>query len=135
MNRNQSAVAQKKHTWRQVTLSVRKNYNKRTKDLIPLKDGQPVYYQYLEGQQLRKGTAQSRKDEQPFIMEGDSGGVYQRNRVHIRQTCFQNALELDTPQNQTNETWLQTPDVPKGSEKSEDATPAASSFFFFFKFT
>ena len=56
-------------------------------------------------------------------MEGDTGGVYQRNRVHIRPTCVWNVPE---PQDQTSD-WQQSPGEPEGVGKSVNTTPAASS--------
>ena len=86
VNKKQSAVAQKRHTRRQQT--VRQSNNRRARDLVPLQTRQPVYYQHLEGQRWRKGTVQSQKNERSYIIEDDTGGVYQRNRVHIRPTCI-----------------------------------------------
>ena len=77
VNKKQSAMAQKRRTRRQQT--VRQSYNRRARDLVPLQTGQPVYYQHLEGQRWRKGTVQSQKNERSYIIEGDTGGVYQRN--------------------------------------------------------
>ena len=79
VKKKQSAMAQKSRTRRQQT--VRQSYNRRARDLVPLQTGQPVYYQHLEGQRWRKGTVQSQKNERSYVMEGDTGGVYQRNRL------------------------------------------------------
>ena len=98
VNKKQLAMAQKRRTRRQQT--VRQSYNRRARDLVPLHTGQPVYYQHLEGQRWRKGTVQSKKNERSYIIEGDTCGVYQRNRVHIRPTCIRNVSE---PQDQTSD--------------------------------
>ena len=76
VNKKQSAVAQKSHTRRQQT--VRQSNNRCARDMVPLQKGQPVFYQYLEGQRWRNGTVQSKKDEHSYIteLEGDTGGVY-----------------------------------------------------------
>ena len=57
---------------------------------------------------------QSKKNERSYVIEGDTGGVYRRNRVHIRPTCVRNVPE---PQNQASE----------GVGRSVDTKPAASS--------
>ena len=44
----------------------------------------------LGGTEVEKGTVQSQKNELSYIIESDTGGVYQRNRVHIRPTCIWN---------------------------------------------
>ena len=84
-----------------------------------------MYYQHLERQRWRKGTVQSQKDERSYITEGDTvtGGLYQRNRVHIRPTCIRNVPE---PRDQTSD-QQQNPEEPEGVGKSVDTTPAASS--------
>ena len=81
VNKKQSAVAQKRHTRRQQT--VRQSNNRCARDLVPLQTRQPVYYQHLEGQRWRKGTVQSQKNERSCIIEGDTGGVSQRNSAHL----------------------------------------------------
>jgi len=121
VNKKKSAMAQKRRTRRQQT--VRQSYNRRARDLVPLQTGQPVYQQHLEGQRWRKGTVQSQKNERSYIIEGDTGGVYQRNRVHIRPTCVRNVPE---PQDQMSD-WQQSPGEPEGVGKSVNTTPAASS--------
>ena len=94
VNKKKSAMAQKRRTRRQQT--VRQSYNRRARDLVPLQTGQPVYQQHLEGQRWRKGTVQSQKNERSYIIEGDTGGVYQRNRVHILPTCIRNVPDHRT---------------------------------------
>ena len=47
VSKQQSAMAQKRRTQRQ---TVRRNYNRRARDLVPLQTGQPVYYQHLKRQ-------------------------------------------------------------------------------------
>ena len=48
VNKTQSAMAQKMHTRKQQT--IRRSYNRRARDLVPLQTGQPVYYQHLKRQ-------------------------------------------------------------------------------------
>ena len=57
VNKKQSAMAQVIHTRKQQT--IRRSYNRRARDLVPLQTGQPVYYQDLEGQRWRKGPVKT----------------------------------------------------------------------------
>ena len=103
VGQRQTQKAIKKRRNRQKT--VKSSYDKRAKELIPLHAGQPVFFQHVPGQQWKKGVIRRRDDERSYTVEGDNGGVYERNRVHIRPTSIHSkpwadrALEplLDAP--------------------------------------
>jgi transposase InsO family protein len=92
VNKKQSAEAKKKRRRRRRT--VKKCYNKQAKDLTTLSAGQTVFFQHVPGQRWRKGTIRSRDGDREYIVEGDNGGVYQRNRVHMRPTSIKSTPTL-----------------------------------------
>jgi transposase InsO family protein len=92
VSKKQSAEAKKKRRRRRRT--VKKCYNKRAKDLTTLSAGQTVFFQHVPGQRWRKGTIRSRDGDREYIVEGDNGGVYQRNRVHMRPTSIKSTPTL-----------------------------------------
>ena len=77
----------------------------------------------MEGQQWRKGIVRNRKDERSYIVEGDRGGVYQRNRVHVPTTSVRSVPGVDSQQNETRD-MQQNPDVSERDEESLDVTPS-----------
>lgn len=103
--------------------SVRRTYNKRARDLKPLGAGQTVFYQHVPGQQWRKGKVVSRNDERSYTIEGDAGGVYRRNRVHIRPTCIQSSPIQDIPNIVTSDQprSVITPNQPRTPPVPSDA--------------
>lgn len=97
-------------------MTVKRSYDKRAKDLVPLCAGQPVFYQHLPGQQWKRGTVRSREGERSYIIQGDNGGVYQRNRVHMRPTCvpktpLRTTYVPDNPPQDTHPDLSQRPHV------------------------
>lgn len=64
--------------------SIKNSYNKQSEDLPPLQPRQPVYYRN-PGQTTgwNKGRIIESKDRR-YTIEGENGGIYQRNRVLLR---------------------------------------------------
>ena len=69
--------------------SVKKSHDRRAKDLTPLYVGQPVYFKHMDDSEWTKGEIQAKDKERSFTLKSDSGGVYRRNRVHIRSRTSQ----------------------------------------------
>lgn len=83
MVQSKETIAKKKAVRRK---SVKSHYDKHAKDMPTLVQGQPVFFQYKEGfrPNWEKGTVYHQQGERSYIIEGENGGHYQRNRVHIR---------------------------------------------------
>lgn len=103
--------------------SVKQSYDKGAKDLRSLKDGQFVYYKHREGQRWKKGTVSHEQSKRSYIIEGENGGIYRRNRAHIRpteirpetqveqnQTESQSVAERETAEQSTNSNISDLPD-------------------------
>ena len=112
-------------------LAVKRSYDKDARDLTRLASGQPVYYQHTEGKKCdwRKGTVRSEHSVRSYIIDG-SGGVYRRNRVHLRPTTLSapsertptTAVENNAHSLPTNtDKWTESQDTTKA-----DATQANS---------
>ena len=122
VSKKQSAKAKKKRRRRR--RAVKKCYNRRAKDLVSLSAGQTVFYQHIPGQQWKKGRIRSRDGDREYTVEGDNGGVYQRNRVHIRPTSIKSAPACDF-QSDCNALALAKPQppVPVGAEETREPGP------------
>ena len=70
--------------------SVKEYYDKQAHDLPPLKPNQSVYFCKSENEQWQKGRIVSSHGDRAYIVNSDAGGVYRRNRVHIRPTAIPN---------------------------------------------
>lgn len=77
-------VVEKKKARRQET--VKKHYDKRARDMPTLGKGQSVFFQHKEGygHNWKRGTVRDQHSERSYIVEGQDGGRYRRNRVHVR---------------------------------------------------
>ncbi|XP_066990462.1 uncharacterized protein [Macrobrachium rosenbergii] len=80
---NDNPVSQKRETWRE---SIKKYYDKTARDMTPLNEGQPVYYQNPDKKGWEKGSISHAQGNRSYIIEGKEGGIYRRNRIHIRPT-------------------------------------------------
>lgn len=80
---NDNSVSQKRETRRE---SIKKYYDKTARDMIPLNEGQPVYYQNPDKKGWEKGLISHAQGNRSYITEGKEGGIYRRNRIHIRPT-------------------------------------------------
>lgn len=80
---NDNPVSQKRETRRE---SIKKYYDKTARDMIPLNEGQPVYYQNPDKKGWEKGLISHAQGNRSYITEGKEGGIYRRNRIHIRPT-------------------------------------------------
>ena len=81
--RNKPKVTQRRNKRR---ATVKKYYDRTAKDLSQLKVGDLVYYIHSEGNKRdwRKGKITARYSDRSYLIEGDRGGVYRRNRKYIR---------------------------------------------------
>ena len=64
--------------------AVKEQYDKAAHNLVPLTPGQCVYYQNPEKPGWYRGTVMKECDGCSYIVEGMCGGVYRRNRIHLR---------------------------------------------------
>ena len=63
---------------------IKRYYDKTAHDLIPLRKGQKVFYQNPEKKLWLPGKIVKKLSSRSYLIEGNSGGVYKRNRVHLR---------------------------------------------------
>jgi len=60
-------------------------YNRNTKDLPPLQEGQTFRMKpFTQDKTWQKATVQQRLDERSYLVENKNGTVFRRNRVHLR---------------------------------------------------
>jgi len=64
--------------------AVTKSYNKHARDLPPLQRPQPVYYRNPNQPGWNKGRIVQTNGQRQYTVEGENGGIYRRNRVHLR---------------------------------------------------
>lgn len=77
--------------------SVKKAYDKNTRNLSQLEIGQSVYYQHSEGQQWKFGKVTGILGQRTYEVKGHDGGVYKRNRVHMRPTAVNEHIRDKSP--------------------------------------
>lgn len=111
VSKRQYEKAEKKRLSRRKT--VKNCYNKGAKDMTPLSPSQAVFYQHVPGQQWKRGTILKRNGERSYVVEGDNGGVYQRNRVHMRPTCRKIIPRMESPMaERAIQPWQTVPRLP-----------------------
>ena len=77
-------------------------YDKHSKDLRSLEEGDVVRMKPFHGQQWKKATVCKRLADRSYRVETSDGGAYARNRVHLRKTTEQptssaGSTHLDQP--------------------------------------
>ena len=76
-------------------------YDKHSKDLRSLEEGDVVRMKPFHGQQWKKATVCKRLADRSYRVETSDGGAYTRNRVHLRKTTEQptsaGSTHLDQP--------------------------------------
>ena len=111
--------------------AVTRAYNKRAKDLHPLETGQPIYYQNPEQSSWNRGRVTQRLGQRDYEIEGENGGQYRRNRVHLRPkaTAFTRDAgdELDLPMVDANEQTIPDKTVPEPDQATHGNPGATSS--------
>ena len=65
---------------------VKQNHDKAAKDLPTIKIKQSVFFKHHNGGRWQKGICIDRVGKRSYMIEGVNGGLYRRNRVHIRPT-------------------------------------------------
>ena len=63
---------------------IKTHYDKRAKDMPALASNQPVYYQNPEKTKWEPGVVREKISERSYTIEGENGGMYVRNRLHLR---------------------------------------------------
>ncbi|KAL8567032.1 hypothetical protein ACOMHN_027461 [Nucella lapillus] len=98
--------------------AVKRSYDKQAKDLVPIRVGHPVFYRNTPGRPWKKGRVRSRDGEREYTIEGDNGGVYQRNRRFLRPTqIFNPDQQTPTPNPKTPMTHYPTPTLANSSRR------------------
>lgn len=116
---------------------VKNNYDKRTRDMTQLSADQPVWYQNPEDTKWHPGVVRNQLNERSYTIEGENGGVYRRNRVHLRpkttpfeqrNTCNNDDESCDDTEipTATPEVPTETPEVSTTTQNS-DVTPHSQS--------
>ena len=79
--------------------TVKKFYDKNARDLPDLKENQPVFFKKNPKGKWEKGQVVSRHDDRSYIILGETGGSYRRNRVHLRPSTipFEPYMDNDSP--------------------------------------
>ena len=72
---------------------IKSQYDKTARDMTTLRKDQPVFYQNPEEQDWHAGIVKDRISEISYLIEGENGGIYTRNRRHLRPkpTSFNHA--------------------------------------------
>ena len=83
-NKKQMRVAENKKKSRQKV--IKQSHDRSAKDLPPVKVGQSVFFKHHDGGRWRKGICTERVADRSYMIEGINGGLYRRNRIHIRPT-------------------------------------------------
>ena len=77
--------------------SVKRNYDKKSRKLTELDVDQSVFFQHLEGQNWKFGKVTNILGSSTYEVKGTDGGVYRRNRVHLRPTKVQQHSRDNSP--------------------------------------
>lgn len=64
---------------------VKRNYDKRAKDLPKLKTGKSVYFEHQKHLPWKQGTITEMSDRN-YVVKSSDGTVYKCNRIHVRPT-------------------------------------------------
>ena len=68
---------------------IKRSHDKSAKDLKPIYKGQCVFYKHKAGERWKKGEIVGEHEaNRSYMIKGENGGVYRRNRVHIRPTSM-----------------------------------------------
>ena len=100
------------------------NYNSRAKDLPALEEGDIVRMKpfRLGEKRWKKATVEARLDERSYAVETPDGGVYRRNRCHLRKTAEDKLDEREPePIETTQEVTAPQPQDPAVAQSNEDA--------------
>lgn len=79
--------------------TVKTHHDKSARDLDQLTANQPVYFQHSEGENWRKGEVQRQHGDRSYILKGNNGRLYRRNRVHVRPATSNEGSQLQTNPN------------------------------------
>ncbi|KAK3793389.1 hypothetical protein RRG08_039195 [Elysia crispata] len=76
---------------------VKKQFDKKAKDMHPFQRHQTVYYQNPDKPGWNPGRIINRISDRSYGVEGETSGTYTRNRVHLRpkHTPFKSRIQVD----------------------------------------
>ncbi|KAK3738751.1 hypothetical protein RRG08_035631 [Elysia crispata] len=76
---------------------VKQQFDKKAKDMHPFQRHQTVYYQNPDKPGWNPGSITDRISDRSYDVEGETGGTYTRNRVHLRpkHTPFKSRIQVD----------------------------------------
>lgn len=78
--------------------SVKRCYDRKARDMNKLNIGQRVFFEHREKRPWIKGQIEDILGDRTYKIRGDNGGLYRRNRVHMRPTVIENNTpDIDTP--------------------------------------
>ena len=66
--------------------SVKKTHDRKSRKLSEIDVGQSVFFQHTEGQNWKLGKVTDILGPNPYQVSGPNGGIFRRNRVHMRPT-------------------------------------------------
>ena len=66
--------------------SVKKAHDRKSRKLSEIDVGQSVFFQHTEGQNWKLGKVTDVLGPNTYQVSGPNGGIYRRNRVHMRPT-------------------------------------------------
>ena len=97
--------------------SVKKHHDRKSRNLSELDIGQAVFFQHIEGQNWKWGEVTQILGPNTYQVKGPDGGIYRRNRVHIRPTKVHHRMRNISPIPAAQSTE-------ESSRNSEQRTPA-----------
>ena len=114
-------VDEQRQLLRQQQLKQAQYYNKTARDLLKLEIGDVVRMKPIKKHERKwhKATVTSKKDDRSYEVETPEGGIYRRNRFHLRKTRESpppKPVEPATPEDQPA-------DLPQPSELPASAPP------------
>ena len=66
--------------------SVKKWYDKKSKELPPLTIDDSIYFEHTKGQNWKLGKIKEKLSDRAYLVQSQEGVTYRRNRCHIRPT-------------------------------------------------
>ncbi|KAL5017694.1 hypothetical protein ScPMuIL_005222, partial [Solemya velum] len=77
--------------------SVKQSYDRKARRLSEIDIGQSVFFQHMEGKNWRLGQVTEIVGPRTYVIRGPDGGVYRRNRVHMRPTKISPRIRDGSP--------------------------------------
>ena len=101
-------------------VAVKQHHDQGARDLDKLTVNQPVYFQHSEDEIWRRGQVRKMQSGKAYIVEGENGHQYRRNRVHIRPATSEPRNNEQQATSDDNNRWpANNEQRPRRSETTE----------------